>query len=107
MTNTAVDNRSYLNPIGIGIVLFLVATSVTMCQYKIPTIMVDIMGRFQISAGVASWLMSIFTFVGIIVAIPTGFLAKRIGPKKMIVLAVAINVVGQIGGAFATNVWVL
>lgn len=69
--------------------------------------MVDIMGRFQIDAGVASWLMSIFTFVGIIVAIPTGFLAKRIGPKKMIVLAVAINVVGQIGGAFATNVWVL
>lgn len=107
MTNTAVDNRSYLNPIGIGIVLFLVATSVTMCQYKIPTIMVDIMGRFQISAGVASWLMSIFTFVGIIVAIPTGFLAKRIGPKRMIVLAVAINVVGQIGGAFAINVWVL
>ena len=107
MANTAVDNRSYLNPIGIGIVLFLVATSVTMCQYKIPTIMVDIMGRFQISAGVASWLMSIFTFVGIIVAIPTGFLAKRIGPKRMIVLAVAINVVGQIGGAFATNAWVL
>lgn len=107
MTNTAVDNRSYLNPIGIGIVLFLVATSVTMCQYKIPTIMVDIMGRFQISAGVASWLMSIFTFVGIIVAIPTGFLAKRIGPKRMIVLAAAINVVGQIGGAFATNAWVL
>ena len=101
------NERGYMSSVGVGTVLFLVATSVTMCQYKIPTIMVDIMGRFQIDAGVASWLMSIFTFVGIIVAIPTGFLAKRIGPKKMIALAVVINVIGQAGGAFAANVWVL
>lgn len=107
MTKTAADNRRYMNPIGVGIVLFLVATSVTMCQYKIPTIMVDIMGRFQVDAGAASWLMSIFTFVGIIVAIPTGLLAKRIGAKRTIILAVVINVVGQVGGAFASNVWIL
>lgn len=107
MTKTAADNRRYMNPIGVGIVLFLVATSVTMCQYKIPTIMVDIMGRFQVDAGAASWLMSIFTFVGIIVAIPTGLLAKRIGAKRTIILAIVINVVGQVGGAFASNVWIL
>lgn len=107
MTKTAADNRRYMNPIGVGIVLFLVATSVTMCQYKIPTIMVDIMGRFQVDAGAASWLMSIFTFVGIIVAIPTGLLAKRIGAKRTIILAIVINVVAQVGGAFASNVWIL
>ncbi len=98
---------SYTNAIGVGLALFLVAAAVTMTQYKIPTVMTEIMSMFSIDASMASWLMSIFTFVGIIVAIPTGFLVKRFGPKKLILVAVIINVVASCIGAFTTSVELL
>ena len=107
MEKTATQQRAFSNPIAIGFVLFLVATSVTMAQYKIPTIMTDIMAMFSIDAGTASWLMSIFTFVGIIVAIPTGFLIKRLGPKAVILTAVVLTVIAGVIGAFVTSVWPL
>lgn len=93
----------YLSAIGVGLVLFFVATAVTMTQYKIPTIMADIMTTFAVDAATASWFMSIFTFVGIIVAVPTGFLLKRVGPKKVILAAVAVNVAAALVGAFAAT----
>ena len=69
MEASTTQPRKYSNAFAIGLVLFLVATAVTMTQYKIPTIMGDIMALFGIDAGLASWLMSVFTFVGIVVAL--------------------------------------
>lgn len=97
----------YRSAFGVGAVLFLVATAVTMAQYKIPTIMTDFMVLFGIDAATASWSMSIFTFVGIIVALPTGFLAKRFGPKKIILAAVVLNVAAGLLGAFAPTMGLL
>ena len=107
MEASTTQPHKYSNAFAIGLVLFLVATAVTMTQYKIPTIMGDIMTSFGIDAGTASWLMSIFTFVGIIVAVPTGFLVKKFGPKKLILAAVVINVAAALVGAFTTSVEVL
>lgn len=101
------NEKKYMSAIAVGVVLFLVATAITMTQYKIPTVMTDIMTMFGIDAGTASWLMSIFTFVGIIVAVPTGFLVKRFGPKKLVLAAVVINVAAALVGAFATSVELL
>lgn len=98
---------AYKNAFAIGIVLFLVATAVTMAQYKIPTIMTDFMELFSVDAATASWSMSIFTFVGMVVALPTGFLAKRFGPKAIILAAVVINVCAGLLGAFATDIGLL
>ena len=97
----------YKSAFGVGAVLFLVATAVTMAQYKIPTIMTDFMALFGVDAATASWSMSIFTFVGIIVALPTGFLAKRFGPKKIILAAVVLNVAAGLLGAFAPTMGLL
>lgn len=105
--NSAVRESRYSSAIGVGFALFLIATAVTMAQYKIPTIMTDIMAIFQIDAGTASWLMSIFTFVGIVVALPAGFFIKRFGPKTIIVVAAIINIAAQLVGAVAPNVSVL
>lgn len=93
----------YRSALGVGVVLFLVATAVTMAQYKVPTIMTDFMAQFAIDAATASWSMSIFTFVGIVVALPTGFLARRFGPKNLIIAAVVLNVCAGIAGAFASD----
>lgn len=104
---TTANPIPYKSAVGVGLVLFLVATAVTMAQYKIPTIMTDFMALFAIDAGTASWSMSIFTFVGIIVALPTGFLAKRFGPRNVILTAVIINVIAGVAGAFVPSIWLL
>ena len=57
------EMQAYRSALGVGIVLFLVATAVTMAQYKVPTIMTDFMAQFAVDAPTASWSMSIFTFV--------------------------------------------
>ena len=82
-----IQERTYKSAIAVGIILFLVATAVTMAQYKIPTIMTDIIAMFNTDAGTASWLMSIFTFVGIIVAI--AFLALFLTKAKRAVAQAA------------------
>ena len=102
-----IQERTYKSAIAVGIILFLVATAVTMAQYKIPTIMTDIIAMFNTDAGTASWLMSIFTFVGIIVAVPTGFLAKRLGPKKVVLIAMVLSVCAGLVGAFASSLGLL
>lgn len=101
------EGPAYKSAFGVGLALFLVAAAVTMAQYKIPTIMTDFMTQFAIDAATASWSMSIFTFVGIIAALPTGFLAKRFGPKAMILAAVVLNVAAGLLGAFAPGIGLL
>lgn len=103
-SESAKYDRKYQNVFLVSIVMFLLATSVTIMQYKIPTIMLPVMEQFSIDAGTASWLMSIFTFVGIFFAFPAGMLIKRFGPRNMIIAAVAIDFVASIAGAFAPNV---
>lgn len=91
----------YQNSYLVAVVLFLVATSVTMMQYKIPTIMTSVMEQLGIGADAAAWLMSIFTFVGIFFALPVGMLLRRFGPRRIIAVAVALDVVASSVGGFA------
>lgn len=98
-----VQQPRYLSALGVGLVLFFMAASVTMTQYKIPTIMTEIMAIFGCDAGMVSWFMSIFTLVGVVVAVPTGFLMRRVGPKKVILAAAVVNVVAALAGTFAGN----
>lgn len=96
-------SRTYQNCYLVAIILFLVATSVTMMQYKIPTIMTAIMEQLSIGADLAAWLMSIFTFVGIFFALPVGMLLKRFGPRRIILCAVVLDVAASVVGGFAPN----
>lgn len=91
----------YQNPILLGIVLLFAGIAVALIQYKIPTIMTSIMSLFNMNATLASWLMSIFTFVSIFVAIPAGSLAQRFGAKKMMIVALGIAVLGSVIGLCA------
>lgn len=93
--------RSYQNPVLIGIVLLFAGVSVALIQYKVPTIMTDLMAMFSLSAEAASWLMSVFTLMSIFTALPTGMLAQRFGAKRMLVVAIGIAVLGSIIGLLA------
>lgn len=100
-TPTADVQQRYQSPVVVGVVLLAAGISVAMIQYKVPTIMTDLMGMFSMSAESASWLMSIFTLMSIFMALPSGALAQRFGAKRMMVVACGIAIVGSFAGAFA------
>lgn len=100
-------SKKYGNWALIAVVMLLFGTAIATIQFKVPVVMGDIMANMCMDASSASWLMSIFTFVGIILALPTGALAKRFGPKTMLLAAAAIIAVGSLLGAFAGNGMVL
>ena len=102
--NTNSKHRSW---VVIAVVLLLFGTAIAAVQYKVPVVMGDIMENMNMDAGSASWLMSIFTFVGIVLALPTGALAKKFGPKTMLLVAAAVIAAGSLLGAFAGNGTVL
>lgn len=83
--------------------LFLIATAVTAMQYKIPTIVVPVMQQFQVDAYAASWLMSIFTFVGIVFSLPVGVLARTFPPKRIILVAAGLACLSSVAGAFSQS----
>ena len=90
--------RSYQNPVMIGVVLLIAGISVAMIQYKVPTILTELMALFAMDAKAASWLMSIFTLMSIFVALPTGWLAQKFGAKRMMIVACGIAILGSLIG---------
>ncbi len=103
----ASDSRKprQLSYVALSIVLLAVGVSVCIVQYKVPSILDPIMGSYGMSTDSGAWLMSIFTMVGIFLSLPASGLAKRIGPKKLLLLACAVIVVGGVMGAFAGSTW--
>jgi MFS family permease len=97
------DNKPmrYKNHLAVAIVMLLFGTSIATAQYKVPSIMPAIMEQLSLDANAASWLMSIFTFVGIILALPTGVMVKKFGPKNMLLAGGGIMVIGSLIGAFS------
>ena len=74
--STMNTEKRYGNWALIAVAMLLFGTAIATIQFKVPVVMGDIMTNMGMDAGSASWLMSIFTFVGIILALPTGALAK-------------------------------
>jgi len=96
-----------LNYLVLSLILLFVGVAITIVQYKVPPILEPIMEQFSIELDTGSWLMSIFTAVGIFLSLPTGSLTKKLGPKTVLLLGCAIIVVGSVIGAFAGSAWLL
>lgn len=96
-----------LDFIALSIVLLFVGVSVCIVQYKVPSILEPIMGSYGMDKDTGAWLMSIFTMVGIFLSLPTSGLAKRIGPKRLLLVACIVIIAGSALGAFAGSAGVL
>ena len=95
------SSRVGRNPVVIGLIPLTAGLALTFMQYKIPTIMTGLMGAFDMSAASATWLMSIFALSTTLMAIPAGSLSARFGPKRMIVFALFLAVIGSLVGIVA------
>lgn len=85
----------------VSVVIFLVGVASVMVQMKLTTILPSLTERFAMGQTEVSLLMSMFTFVGLILALPVGFAAKRFGARAMLVAGVGFVVLGSLVGAVA------
>lgn len=84
-----------------SILLLAMGTTITIVQYKVPSILGPLMENYGMSPQACSWLMSVFTAVGIFLSIPAGSLAKKAGPKRVLMLGCGVIVLGSVVGAAA------
>lgn len=96
--------REHQNWLIVSLCFFLVAFCITLMMYKIPTIMIQLMELLSVSAATAAWFMSVFTFTGIFLAIPIGFLIKGIGVRKVVIVSGFLAAFASIVGSFAPEV---
>jgi MFS family permease len=87
----------------VSLPIMAVATALTATQYKLPSIIPQIIEAGILDMGAITVLMSIFSFAGIIFAIPAGALIGRIGPKLAIMLATAAAFLASLA-VFTENV---
>lgn len=100
-------SKKYGNWALIAVAMLLFGTAIATIQFKVPVVMGDIMANMNMDASSASWLMSIFTFVGIVFSLPVGMLARRFQPKRIILAAVTLACAASLAGAFAQDVALL
>ena len=72
-------------------------------QFKIPPLMPVLMQTFQIDLTQAGLLMSIIAMIGLVLALPTGIILQRLGPKAALLIALGLMAIGACLGALAND----
>src|SRR6516162_9593375 len=70
-------------------VVFLAGVAGPVNQFKVPPVMPVLIDAFHMDIANAAWLMSIFSVTGFILAIPSGFILQRFGPKTTGLVSIA------------------
>jgi predicted MFS family arabinose efflux permease len=83
------------------IVLYLSACAVSFNQFKVPPIMGVLAETFGVGIPQVALLMTAFSVIGIILALPAGILVGKIGIKKLAVGILICLTVGSVIGALA------
>ena len=88
-------------------IIYLSGIAAPISQFKVPPMMRQLMAEFDISLAASGWLMSLFTLVGLICAIPIGILIKRFGVKEASLAALGLLLAGSVTGIYAPSVTVM
>lgn len=83
------------------IVAFIGGVALACAQNKTPPVLPQLQSWFAVDAAGAGWLTSVFTIMGLIVALPASGLLRSWGAKKVGVVALACAAVGSLAGGFA------
>jgi MFS family permease len=87
------------NFVFVSVIVLLAGIALALIQCKVPSILPELTALFAMDAQTASWLMSTFTIVGIVAAIPLGSFASKYGPKRILLISGIIAFVGSVLGA--------
>jgi len=83
--------------------LYLATLSAPLNMFKLPPVMTTIVEAFNLTPSAQGDLMSIFSVMGFVLAIPAGFILKRFGIKLTILFSVGTVAVGTALGAIAAS----
>lgn len=83
--------------------LYLVTLSATLTLSKVPPVMTIIQKAFAVDMVKAGDLMSVFSIMGFVLAIPAGFILKRFGIKITGLISVGAVTIGSVIGALAES----
>ena len=84
-------------------VVYLASVVAPFNQFKVPPIMPILMQRFQLDLTQAGLLMSSFSAVGLVLALPAGMALQRFGSRKTIMTALGFLALGGVVGALSQN----
>jgi predicted MFS family arabinose efflux permease len=96
-------DKSGRSPWLILAVVLLASMAATLNQFKVPPVMPMLMEAFGQTAGQAGLLMSVFAITGLFLAIPSGFILKKLGYRKTGLAALFFVAVGAGIGAFSNG----
>jgi MFS family permease len=83
--------------------LYMATLSATLNLFKVPPVMVTLIQKFNLDNTQAGLLMSVFSIMGFVLAIPAGYILKRFGIKMTGLLAVGALIIGSCIGAMAAS----
>jgi predicted MFS family arabinose efflux permease len=83
--------------------LYIATLSATLNLFKLPPVMTVIQKAFQVGDVETGDLMSIFSIMGFVLAIPAGYILKRFGIKLTALISVGAVMIGSAVGASAQS----
>jgi len=83
--------------------LYLASLTATLNMFKLPPIIPNVVEAFGIDITRAGDLMSVFSIMGFLLAIPAGFILKRFGIKLAVLFSIGTVTLGAILGAVAAS----
>jgi len=83
--------------------LYMATLASPLNLFKLPPVMTIIVDKFKLTASQSGDLMSIFSIMGFVLAIPAGYILRRFGIKLTGLVSVAAVMIGSAVGALATT----
>jgi MFS family permease len=87
--------------------LYMATLAAPLNMFKLPPVMTTIVKAFDLTSAQSGDLMSIFSVMGFVLAIPAGFILKRFGIKLTVLFSVGSITLGTVIGAFAASAGML
>ena len=91
----------------VTLVGMLAAVAIAINMFKVPPTMGLLMADLGIGPALGGWLMTVPTVTGLVLALPSGGLTDKFGPKKVGLFAILSAAVGSLIGSFAPNIELL
>jgi MFS family permease len=85
----------------------LAGIALALVQNKVAPAMGTLQEAFNIDMATAGWLSSLFSLVGIVIAIPAAIILNKVGPKKGGIVALACAIGGSLIGVLTIDTTIL
>ena len=89
-------------------VLYIASVAAALNQFKVPPVLPILIRAFDLSLTNAGMMMSVFSLMGFLLALPAGFIMQRLGLKATGMIAVGAVFIGSGFGSFCSAAaWML